>query len=271
MAGKKNEIRQSSSHSFEYSHSKTIFTILALVILIGLGCWQLERRAWKEDLLQTIAERQAAPPVRHIQPGMTSNEYIDLDYRRAELTGLMDDSKIVYLGPLVYNNVTGYHQLTPMRLQDGKVILVNEGFVPDEWVNSPHSSSQSIRALSGTLRLPALPGYFTPKNSPDGNKFYWADLLAMGSKLGTPQLLPVVFELDKVSDGFPVGGQTQLTLPNDHLQYALFWFALALAMVVVYLVSSFKTHTRLVSGYTMEQANGHDFPRSDSDDPPSLW
>lgn len=273
------------SRSFEYSRSKTITTIVIVGILIGLGCWQLERREWKTALLDTIATRQAAKPVTKIQLNTTSADYMALDYRRAELTGLVDDSKVIYLGPRTFNNMSGYHQLTPMFLQDGKVILLNEGFVPYDWVNTAHPTSAHVQTLSGTLRLPALPGRFTPTNPPDGNKFYWPDLLAIGTRLGTPHLLPLIFELDRTGDSFPVGGQTNLMLPNDHLNYALTWFALAIGMIGVYLVSSFRSHTGIVSMYGMDQLNQrpsfdnsnlygrnrHDDPDKQSDQPPSIW
>ena len=78
-----------------------------------------------------------------------------------------------------------------------------------------------------------------PENQPDENLWFWVDPPAMAAAAGIPEVVPELFlEADASPNpgGLPVGGQTRVTLPNDHLQYAITWFALAAALVVIYLV-----------------------------------
>lgn len=250
-------------YAFAFSWRKTIISAVIIAALIFLGCWQLDRMAWKEGLLADIAHKQEETSVLKFPNG---TDYVSLDYRRAELTGLVDDNKMVFLGPRTYNGEVGYHMLTPMYLSDGKVILVNQGFVPQEWPTKPHTRS-NVQMLTGTLRLPALPGRFTPLNPPEGDKFYWADLLAIGNRLGTPHLLPLVFELDRLGNQYPIGGQTNLIPANNHFQYALTWFALALIMLVVYIVSSVK-RTRIDDYFKPDKPKSKSKPEPDTH---TLW
>lgn len=226
---------------FKYSRWKLICTILGIAILIGLGVWQLERLQWKSALIATRAERQRLPALDALPQDA---DYKALNFRRANLTGLVEASKMVFLGPRTFNGRAGYHFLTPMLLADGRTILVNQGFVPTEYAKKSFQQSH-VQMLSGTLVEPPLPGPFTPVNPPvydhvNGDKYYWVDLLAIGNALGTQRLVPVIFELDKIGDDYPIGGQGLQELPNDHLKYAIFWFTMAGVLLVIYILSSFR-------------------------------
>lgn len=228
---------------FRSSKWKFLAALIGIGTLVGMGLWQLDRLQWKTQLLKTMHERQELPTLDRIPPNTT--DYTTLDFRRANLTGLIDQQKMIFLGPRTFNGQAGYHYLSPMTLADGRVVLVNEGFIPAEYAKKAFPSPQ-VQSLSGTLRLPPLPGPFTPVNPPvydhiNGDKYFWLDMRAIGDAIGTTHLLPVVFELDKIGSDYPIGGQTQLDLPNDHLQYAITWFALAIILLVIYLLSSFRS------------------------------
>ena len=91
--------------------------------------------------------------------------------------------------------------------------------------------------VTGLLRLPhGRPGWFVPDNRPDLNYWFWVDLPAMAAATSLSDVVPFYIDADATPNpgGWPKGGVTQIDLPNDHLQYAITWFALAAAAVVVY-------------------------------------
>ena len=127
---------------------------------------------------------------------------------------------------------------------DGKAVLVDRGWVPANW-SSPASKGDSggedAARVMGIARYRAddRPGWFTPDNQPAAGVWYWYDMPALSRALGL-ELLPVVVEADATPNpgGLPVGGLTRTELRNNHLQYAFTWYALALALVVIYVAFS---------------------------------
>jgi surfeit locus 1 family protein len=93
----------------------------------------------------------------------------------------------------------------------------------------------------GLARPAERQGLFLPNNEPEHNRWFWRDLGGMARSMfpqGTPSVAPFFIEAERsdTPGGWPLGGQTRLEIPNDHLQYALTWFALAFALVVIYVV-----------------------------------
>jgi len=89
------------------------------------------------------------------------------------------------------------------------------------------------------VRAPDTQGLFTPNNEPEANRWFWRDLDRMVHSMyptATLDVPPFFIEAEKsdVPGGWPEGGQTRLSLPNNHLQYAITWFGLAAALIVIY-------------------------------------
>jgi len=95
--------------------------------------------------------------------------------------------------------------------------------------------------IQGLLRLPpsGKPAWFLPDNRPDLNYWFWVDLPAMSAADGLDRVAPFYIDADETPNpsGWPKGGVTRLVLPNDHLQYAITWFSLAVALIVIYVLS----------------------------------
>jgi surfeit locus 1 family protein len=133
--------------------------------------------------------------------------------------------------------------MTPLRLDDGDVVLVERGWVPPEKRDAgarPQGNPPGEVAVDGLLRLPppAKPSWFVPANDPAEGQWFWIDLPAMARAAGVPEALPFYVEAGPAPNpgGLPVGGQTRTELPNDHLQYAITWFSLAGALAVIYVI-----------------------------------
>jgi surfeit locus 1 family protein len=220
---------------FRPARGATIATLAALAILLALGTWQMERRAWKTALIAERTTNVAATPVN--LPANDADAQA-LVWRRVIVSGRFLHDKELYLAARSLRGYLGYHILTPLERDDGRVVLVNRG-----WVGTP-KKKPSTRAMGnpgGTVRVTGIAtvgakaGWFTPDNDAANNTWFWVDLPQIEKFLGV-RLLPIVVEADAMPNpgGFPIGGQTRLALPNDHLQYALTWYALAIVLVVVW-------------------------------------
>ena len=218
----------------------TLMTAAMLFGLIGLGTWQVHRLHWKEGLLAEIAQRMHEAPV---EVDALSDKG-DVNYRPATVSGTFLNGHILYLFAISKTGDGGYHILTPLRLHDGRFLLVDRGWIPydmrragDEKFSRPAGPVN----VAGILRLPEH-YWIQPDNDPARNDWYWVDFAAMAKVAGVPAFLPYVLEADAAPNpgGYPVGGQTRVTLPNNHFAYALTWYGLAWALLVIYGMSAFR-------------------------------
>ncbi|KOF16659.1 cytochrome oxidase [Ensifer adhaerens] len=219
------------------------FLLLAITfaILISLGTWQMQRLQWKEGLLQAIAARRSAPPVTLAEIEKISAEGGDIDYRTVTVSGTFDHGKERHFFA-THNGRTGYYVFTPLNIEDGRALFVNRGFVPYELKDASTRLAGELPAsvaIHGLARpkLTEKPSSLVPDNDLAKNIFYWKDLDTMASSVGlsADKVLPLFVDADATPNpgGLPIGGVTQFDLPNSHLQYALTWYGLAAALVVV--------------------------------------
>lgn len=217
--------------------------LAALAILLALGTWQVQRLHWKEALLASIAERTAAAPQPLDAIERRFAETGDVEYWPVTATGtFLNDRERHYLA--TWNGQSGFYVYTPLRLDGDRIVLVNRGFVPYDLkdpAKRPQGEVSGTVAVTGLARDPlaAKPSFIVPENDPRKNIFYWKDRDAMASSAGlaTGESSLVPFFIDAgpgaAPGGWPVGGVTIIDLPNSHLQYAVTWYGLAGALVVV--------------------------------------
>jgi surfeit locus 1 family protein len=215
---------------------------ILIVILLGLGTWQVQRLHWKEALLATIAERTHAEPLSLKEVELKFGETGDIDYTPVVATGeFLHDAERHFFA--TWQGKSGYYVYTPLRLESGRVVFVNRGFVPFDKKN-PEKRQQGqvagIQTVRGLARnpLPGKPSIMLPDNDPDKNIFYWKDLRAMAILSGLDVdrgVLPFFVDADARPNpgGLPRGGVTIIDLPNNHLQYAITWYGLAAALAGV--------------------------------------
>jgi surfeit locus 1 family protein len=216
------------------------FVLAGFAILIALGTWQVERLAWKRDLIATMESRLAMAPLP--LGDLLKHQPIE-DFRPVRATGTFLHDREMYLAARSYQGRLGYHVVTPLAPEGGgTAVLVDRGWVP---VDRQAPDSRAAGQVPGTItvegiaRRPPKPGLFTPDNRPDQNLWYWVDLPAMAAHAGLTTVAPLLIEAGPAANpgGLPIGGQTHINLPNNHLQYAITWYALALALAVFYVVS----------------------------------
>jgi surfeit locus 1 family protein len=219
----------------------TALMLAGLAVLIGLGVWQLKRLEWKQGLIAQIEARTKGPPITLEDAVALADEGRDPSYYRVRVDGRFHHAKERYLYAVSEGRV-GWHVITPLETEDGDVVLVDRGFVPDE-LKDPSARAlgqvENVVTVTGIVRTPETQTLFTPANEPKVNRWFWRDLAGMTRSMfpaGTIDVAPFFVEADKseVPGGWPEGGQTRLEIPNNHLQYAITWFLLAASLLIVY-------------------------------------
>jgi len=222
----------------------TVMTVVGIAILISLGNWQMRRLAWKEGLIAAITERTHAEPVP-LAGAEARAKTGDVEYLRVKAKGRLINDRELYLYAPDARYGPGFDVITPLKLADGSVVLVNRGYVPQELKDpAARAAGQPDGEVEivGLVRRPETAGLFTPTNEAAKNFWYWRDLDAMAAAaLGPerPRLVP--FFIDAEAEpappgGWPKGGTTRVELPNRHFEYALTWYGLAAALAAVFLV-----------------------------------
>ena len=222
----------------------TVVVLAALAVLLSLGTWQVQRLHWKEQILADIAERRNAPPVGAEEIAAMVSRGEDIEYRTMRVAGTYDHGRERHFFA-THEGRTGFYVYTPLNLEDGRVLFVNRGFVPFDLkdpATRPQGEVEGDVVVTGYARsqLEGKPSAIVPDNDPGKNIFYWKDLSGMASSAGLDRerLLPFFMDADASQPnpgGWPQGGVTHFTLPNNHLQYAVTWYGLAGALVAVVL------------------------------------
>lgn len=205
--------------------------LVAIAGFVALGVWQLERRAWKLDLIARVDARLAAAPVPAPGPAEWPAITREADeYRRVTATGrFLDDRAVTTLA--VTARGPGYWVMTPLETP-GFTVLVNRGFVPQDRRDPstrPEPRPSGPVTVAGLLRLTEPGGGFLRRNDPADGRWYSRDVAAIAAAQGLGTVAPYFIDADATPNpgGLPIGGLTVVTFRNAHLSYALTWFALA--------------------------------------------
>jgi len=225
----------------------TVFAVVGVAILIGFGVWQLDRKVWKESLITALTERLAkAPenlPPRDAWPRLVpeANEFRRVTFPAEFLAG--EEALVYGAGSSLRSDVkgAGYWVFAPARLPGGSVVIVNRGFVPldrkepdTRTMGAPRGSIDIV----GNLRWPETRGLFTPADDTKTNVWYLRDTKAMAAAKKWAVVAPFYIDQEAPvpAGGLPLPGKLEVRLSNNHLQYAVTWFGLALALAGVYVV-----------------------------------
>jgi surfeit locus 1 family protein len=216
----------------------TLFTVPVVLLCLALGSWQIQRLFGKRDL---IAQREAAVAAAPVAAPRSQEDAKGMEFHHVTDEGVFLHDKEIFLGATSEEGRQGYQVLTPLLEPSGRVVFVNRGFIPAE-LKDPAKRAAGQPAgtvrVQGLLRLPPAekPAWFLPENRPDLNYWFWVDLPAMSAADKLDNVAPFYIDADASPNpgGWPKGGVTRLSLPNDHLQYAITWFSLAVALLVIY-------------------------------------
>ncbi|VWX62653.1 SURF1-like protein [Burkholderiales bacterium 8X] len=216
-----------------------VIGLLLLGVLVALGNWQVQRRAWKLDLMERVAERVAAPPVpAPAEPEWPRVDAAGHEYRHVVLEGqwLADRQTLVQAST---DLGSGFWVLTPLQLAGGSQVLVNRGFIAASArpADAPPTPTGAVR-VTGLLRMSEPAGHFPRRNDPAAERWFSRELPAIAKARGLTRVAPYFVDADAAARpasagaGEPVGGLTVIRFQNNHLVYAITWYALA-AMVLI--------------------------------------
>lgn len=203
-------------------HVPVLMTICMVVLLSGLGFWQLHRLQVKTLMLIGIEYKSTRH--REALPTNIDDTGRFWDYRHVTVKGDFQHDHEFLLKPRTQDGKIGFDVVTPLKRADGTTVLVNRGFATPETLakmDRPRGAVE-IRGLGRMSRK----GFFTPENNVLKNEWYWADTVAMAAAAGLGTTLPIVVNTD----------ETIPEIPNNHRQYAIFWFSMAFAVIVIYVL-----------------------------------
>ena len=202
------------------------FGLIGIVILVSLGNWQVRRLAWKQEILAEIDGRIAAAPIEI--PTDVSEE----DDRFLSVRGegrILDEE----LHVLASSKQTGaiYRVISPFEMSDGRRILVDRGWIKPDQKNTPRDAT--FAEIEGNLHWPQEIDSYTPENDVAGNIWFARDVPQMAEALNAAPILVVLSKTSETDPAVTPMPVTSAGIPNDHLNYAVTWYGLALVWLVM--------------------------------------
>jgi len=224
-----------------------VAALLLFVLFCGLGTWQVFRLQWKLDLIERVDARVHADPIAPPPAAQWPQVSRESDeYRRVRLSGhyLYEfTTPVQALSELG----AGFWLLTPLCTGEGHIILVNRGFIPSSGdiatrypartagANPCAAAGADAVQVTGLLRIAEPKSGFLRDNDPVNNRWYAREVGAIAAARGLDGSSVAPFFVDAGKGQDPgtaperaVGGLTVISFPNNHLVYALTWYALAL-------------------------------------------
>ncbi|MBS0520017.1 MAG: SURF1 family protein [Proteobacteria bacterium] len=234
----------------------TVFSVPVFILCMGLALWQMERREWKRDILDRIAENRAAAPISLTE--LVKGDPLAHEYGRVRVAGTFLNDKEFFLAARSLKDDVGMHVITPLRTADGPIVLFDRGWIPSAKKDPAKRAAGQVAGpveVVGVVRRTQERRQFAPDNDPAKNFWFHVDVPLMRKIAGgtpDPKLDTFFLEADATPNpgGLPIGGQTRLDIPNDHLQYAITWFLLGLSLVGVYLAFHWENGRLSINGRT---------------------
>lgn len=220
--------------------AQTGIAVCGIAILIGLGTWQVQRMHWKEDI---ISKLDTAYKMGKKTPSLTKPQLDDLksgkeEFAYGSLNGRWIREKSILLGPRTNDGRVGYHLLIPLEA-DGQTLIINTGWVSDLWQDTLNERLGALTFddvnVRGVLHEPDWSS-MASNNSPSNNVWFRADVGEIAKEKGLEDVHPFILYADTVEPPLPdvITHQQQWLPRNKHLQYALFWYAMAAALAGVF-------------------------------------
>jgi surfeit locus 1 family protein len=222
----------------------TIAMLAVLACLVALGTWQVARLQWKTDLIESVNQRIEGAPVPLTEIVTLHEQTGDVNFYPVVAEGAFLSGEVHYLNTL--NGASGWNIYAPFQLNDGQIVIVNRGFVPAQLKERelrPEPDFIGIQTqLTGLSRnaLTEKPSSILPDNNIGKNEYYWRSLPDMLEYLPLDGQDVLPFFIDAGAEmtpegGLPKAGTTRVSFSNNHLQYVITWYGLAVALIGVYI------------------------------------
>jgi surfeit locus 1 family protein len=210
-----------------------VSTLIMLVVLLGLGTWQVYRLQWKEGILARIAAAEAAPAVPLPQD--------PAPYTKVSVTGRFRFDQAAAFGAEVRDARTGptmgFYQIVPLDRKEAPTILVDRGWVPQKR-EIPLSDPAGVVTVTGYVWPREKQSWFSAADDEAARQFYTLDPRAIGASVGVaaPAAFILIAMGPSLAETYPAPAQHLPRPPNNHLSYIITWYGLAASLVVIFAV-----------------------------------
>ena len=218
----------------------TVFFVFSLITLLSLGTWQVKRLIWKNDLISFYLKQSENNIINLHKESFIPEE---IEYRKVRATGKFFNKKEVHITGKTYEGNAGFHVITPFLMQNGNYVLVNRGWVSENYKEAKSRTFSLINeetSIIGLIRYPQKKGYFVPKNEPDNGFWFTIKPTEIKKHLKIDKETFITkFYIDALRKGkkinLPIGIKEKINIRNQHLSYAITWYSLAIVLMIIYL------------------------------------
>ena len=218
----------------------TIFLIIVFPILLVLGSWQINRLIWKDNLIKFYKNQSSSNYFELTKKEIGSKS---IEFRKVKIKGYFLNKKEIYISGKTYEGNIGFHVVTPFKLKNNEIVLINRGWVSEGYRDPKKRKFTLIKdetVINGIIRYPQKKGYFVPENEPYKGFWFTINPLEIYAFLNLKKENTIKeFYIDALKDvgkiKLPIGANDKPNLRNQHLSYAVTWYSLALILLVVYI------------------------------------
>ena len=214
--------------------------VIALLILLSLSLWQVKRLVWKTNLIEQRVSNFEGEP-KNLYDIRKPNEN---EFKKVFIEGQLLNNLEFFMPALSKNGNNGFHIIVPMEVEKKKLILFDTGWVPlakKEKNKRLNNLIKEKKIFTAVIRLPGRKGYFQPDNDNIKNFWFFVEPKLMEETISMKLENRFYLEaVDNGPNGYPLGNQTRIYLRNNHLQYAITWFLIALSLIGVFIFASIR-------------------------------
>ena len=215
------------------------FFLLGFGLCVAAGTWQVNRLEWKQGLIAQIAAANAQAPLAALPTDDAA--LATLQFRKVKLSGSWAKNTEFHLTPRYFRDQFGYWIITPFTLADGRIVLVNRGWIPGKKKlpeTRPETAVRGRATITGMVRVGPERSAFTPISQPEKNIWFGRDIAQMAEFAKLANIVPVMVDIVGEQDvkHLPIPSDGTIRLRNDHLSYILTWYGIALGILVIFLV-----------------------------------
>jgi surfeit locus 1 family protein len=218
-------------------------TIIGVTLLLALGIWQLYRLKEKTLFIASISHNLSSPAVSYDDLAQTQT-----NYGKIKLTGHFFNNKDIFLygRKAMAPEKEGYYLLTPFQTTNGKIIMITRG-----WFAAKNKTKINITNTEFDKEITAIilplerKKLFIPDNDLKNNTWFTLEHKQMMDSLGLNLenfYLVQIGPQDLPSQIIPINPDSLIMIKNDHLEYALTWFSLAICLIVIFIIYNKGKH-----------------------------
>lgn len=225
----------------------TLLTLGGVAVLCALGYWQVERMAWKQQILERLEHVYAQDAAVYALADKDFSEVVTKEnlyvFKRGFISGHFINEKTILISPKVFKGKVGAHVITPFEIENGRqIILVNRGWIPQEgqqMLKEAGLESGGRVKIEGMVRSAPERNVYTPQNVPEKGQWYFLDVAQIAQYMGLQNVFSHILVLEGiegVKSEYPIVEGARLEISNNHAQYAVFWFSMAVVLIIVFSV-----------------------------------